>query len=91
MGGSTMVVESKRRVLSVRAADDIIDYIDIFRRGQIARPSQTEALRVLVRLGLEKWQEQDRTVRVCEPDGRADSQPLADRHGHVPTSASTHA
>lgn len=86
-----MVVESKRRVLSVRAADDIIDCIDIFRKGQIALPSQTEALRVLVRLGLEKWQEQDRTTRVREADGWADSQLIADRRGHDPTAASTHA
>lgn len=86
-----MVVESKRRVLSVRAAGDIIDCINVFRKGQIALPSQTEALRVLVRLGLEKWREQDRTVRVREADRRADSQPIADRREHDPAAASPHA
>jgi len=55
--------KSKNRVLSVRNADDIIDCIDVFRNAQIARPSQTEALRTLTRLGLERWQEQNRDAK----------------------------
>ena len=72
-----MVVEAKRRVLSNRAAGDIIDCIDIFRRGQIALPSQTEALRVLVRMGLEKWREQDGMAYARDSASPADSRPAA--------------
>ena len=85
-----MVVEAKRRVLSIRAASDIIDCIDIFRKGQIALPSQTEALRVLVRLGLEKWQEQDGMIRASDSDGRAGSRTgPPDRHDNPMTAAAT--
>lgn len=49
----------KTRVLSVRTGEDIIARIEDFRRAQIAIPSQTEALRALVRLGFEKWKEQE--------------------------------
>lgn len=52
-----MTGEHKGRVLSIRTADDIIERIDSFRRAQIATPTQTEALRALVRLGFEKWRE----------------------------------
>lgn len=55
-----MADKPKTRILSMRNADDIIDCIDVFRKAQIARPSQTEALRALTRLGLERWQEQNR-------------------------------
>ena len=54
--------ERKTRVLSIRTADDIIEHIEDFRHGQIAMPTQTEALRVLVRLGFEKWKEQGRVA-----------------------------
>jgi hypothetical protein len=57
-----MVDGRKPRVLSVRTADDIIARIEDFRRAQIAIPSQTEALRALVRLGHEKWKEQKSAV-----------------------------
>jgi len=52
-----MTEDRKTRVLSVRTSDDIIARIDDFRRAQIAIPTQTEALRALVRLGFEKWKE----------------------------------
>jgi hypothetical protein len=58
--------ERKTRVLSIRTADDIIEYIEVFRHGQIAMPTQTEALRVLVRLGFEKWKEQGRVAEVVD-------------------------
>jgi hypothetical protein len=47
----------KARVLSIRTSEEVIAKIDDFRRAQIAIPTQTEALRALVRLGFEKWQE----------------------------------
>lgn len=49
----------KVRVLSIRTGEDILARIDDFRRAQIALPSQTEALRALVRLGFEKWKESE--------------------------------
>jgi hypothetical protein len=52
-----MANRSKGRVLSIRTADDVLERIEDFRRAQIAIPSQTEALRALVRLGFEKWAE----------------------------------
>ena len=53
-----MTEERKARVLSIRTGDDVLANIEDFRRAQIALPSQTEALRALVRLGFEKWKEQ---------------------------------
>ena len=50
----------KGRVLSVRSCDDILARIEDFRRAQLARPTRTEALRALVKLGFDKWQEQER-------------------------------
>jgi len=49
---------TKARVLSVRTGEYIIARIEDFRRAQIAIPTQTEALRTLVRLGFEKWKSQ---------------------------------
>lgn len=68
-----MVVDARKRVLSIRTASDIIDYIDDFRRGQIALPTQTEALRVLVRLGFERWKEQDSAAHAGKATRRDDS------------------
>lgn len=82
-----MVVKAKRRVLSIRAAGDIIDSIDIFRRAQIALPSQTEALRVLVRLGLEKWQEQDGAARPPDSSRHVDAGTPAHSRGDNPPAA----
>lgn len=48
----------KARVLSVRTCDDIVARIETFRKAQLALPTQTEALRVLVKLGFDKWEEQ---------------------------------
>ena len=58
-----MADKPKNRMLSIRNADDIIDCLDIFRKAQIARPSQTEALRALTRMGLERWQQQNRDAK----------------------------
>ena len=49
----------KTRVLSIRTADEVIAKIEDFRRAQLATPSQTEALRALVRLGFEAWKKQE--------------------------------
>ena len=54
-----MQEERKTRVLSVRTSEDIVARIEDFRRAQIAIPTQTEALRALVRLGFEKWKERE--------------------------------
>ena len=59
----TGMTDAKReRSLSVRVADDILESIDCFRRAQLALPSQTEALRVLVRLGFERWKAEQATA-----------------------------
>ena len=52
---TVMVGTERERNLSVRAADDILESVDRFRRAQLALPSQTEALRVLIKLGFERW------------------------------------
>lgn len=54
-----MTTKRKKRVLSIRTADEVIERIDDFRRAQLAIPSQTEALRTLVKLGFEKLKEQE--------------------------------
>jgi hypothetical protein len=54
-----MADERKTRVLSIRTADEVIARIDDFRRAQLAIPSQTEALRALVKLGFEAWKKQE--------------------------------
>ena len=54
-----MTEEWKARVLSIRTVDDVIARIEDFWRAQIAIPSQTEALRARVRLGFEKWKEEE--------------------------------
>jgi hypothetical protein len=50
-----MNTADKPRTLSIRSADDILAHVEDFRSAQLAKPSQTEALRVLVRMGFEKW------------------------------------
>lgn len=47
----------KSRSMSLRFEDDdeVLRHLDEFRRAQIATPSQTEALRALVRLGFQAW------------------------------------
>lgn len=50
----------KARVLSARTSDEILARIETFRKAQLAVPTQTEALRVLVKLGFDKWEEQQR-------------------------------
>lgn len=52
-----MVEDRKNRVLSIRTGEDIITLIEDFRRAQLAIPSQTEALRALVKLGFDRWKE----------------------------------
>ena len=52
-----MTEQRKSRIISIRTGDDVVDWIDDFRRAQLAIPTQTEALRALVRLGFEKWKE----------------------------------
>jgi len=54
-----MTEKRKTQVLSVRTGGDILARIEDFRRAQIAIPSQTEALRALVKLGFEKWKEKE--------------------------------
>lgn len=53
----TMRREQKGKILSIRSGEDVLSRIEDFRRAQIAIPSQTEALKALVRLGFEKWKE----------------------------------
>lgn len=48
----------RSRVLSVRTCDEILAHLESFRKAQLAVPSQTEALRVLVKLGFDHWAEQ---------------------------------
>jgi hypothetical protein len=52
-----MAGQTKARVLSIRTGEEILARIDDFRRAQIAIPTQTEALKALVRLGFERWKE----------------------------------
>ena len=52
-----METAHKPRVLSIRTGDDVFARIEDFRRAQIAIPTQTEALKALVRLGFERWKE----------------------------------
>jgi len=52
-----MTGKAKPRTLSIRAGDDVIACIENFRRAQVAIPTQTEALRALVRLGFDRWKD----------------------------------
>ena len=50
----------RARVLSVRTCDEILAHLEKFRKAQLAMPSQTAALRALVKLGFERWSEQSK-------------------------------
>jgi hypothetical protein len=54
-----MAAERKARIVSTRTGDEIIAGIEDIRNAQLALPSQTEALKTLVRLGLGKWKERE--------------------------------
>lgn len=54
----------KTHVLSIRTGEDILACIESFRRAQLTIPTQTEALRALVRLGFERWKEREGALPV---------------------------
>lgn len=48
------------RVLSMRLPDETWEMIKDFQAGQLATPSQTEAVKALVQLGFEAWEKLQR-------------------------------